>query len=163
MTNPNTAPSYPRKQNGLLFYCGASSSDADCQAQVSGDGTWKTVRSVGGNYDSIVLSGGQSSTITFNTPIKPNSGGFCLALNFRKGPLDASRGDESSLKLNFKMDYARAPPMELNAQTTSFMGYNINLGWGMKTKIGFTFSVPRGAGRHVVDIRKIEAYDGPCS
>ncbi|CAL1261186.1 unnamed protein product, partial [Larinioides sclopetarius] len=163
MTNPNTAPEYPRDQNGLLFYCGASSRDPNCQAQVSGDGTWETVHSLGGNYESIVLRGGQSTAITFNTPVKPHGDRFCIVLNFRKGPLDALRRDVSSFKTDFKMDNSFSPPIELNLKTTSFTRYNLDIPWDMQTKLGFTFSVPRGAGKHNLAIRTIAAYDGSCS
>ncbi|CAL1261188.1 unnamed protein product, partial [Larinioides sclopetarius] len=52
--------------------------------------------------------------------------------------------------------------MELHSKTTNFIGYYINLRRG-ETTLGFTFSVPRGAGQHVLDIRKVEAYEGSCN
>ncbi|KAF8764818.1 CRISP/Allergen/PR-1 like protein [Argiope bruennichi] len=158
--DPNTAPKYRKPSN--LFFCGASSNDEDCQASVTGANKWKKVKSVGGNYDSIVLKGGESSTVTFNKAIIPTKNSFCLLIKFQKGPVDASRGDQSSFTANFKMDYSFASPMQIRSRTLSFTDIKIHLRWGVKTKIAFTFSVPRGAGRHVLDIREISAYDGPC-
>ncbi|XP_055937469.1 CRISP/Allergen/PR-1-like [Argiope bruennichi] len=158
--DPNTAPKYRKPSN--LFFCGASSNDENCQAAVTGVNKWKKVKSVGGNYDSIVLKGGESSTVTFNKAIIPTKNSFCLLIKFQKGPVDAPRGDQSSFTANFKMDYSFASPVQIRSRTLSFTDIKIHLRWGVKTKIAFTFSVPRGAGRHVLDIREISAYDGPC-
>ncbi|KAF8764811.1 CRISP/Allergen/PR-1 like protein [Argiope bruennichi] len=162
MTDPNTTPAYPRSSRSI-FLCDFTSTDSDCEAEGFGQGRWSVVRSVGGNYKSIVLNGGQSTSFTLTTPITPNADAFCLAITFRKGPLDATYRDESIFKADFKMDYASVNPIQLQLDTTNFMQYKLNLRWRIKTKVGFTFSVPRGAGKHVLDIRRIEAFDGMCN
>ncbi|GBN24807.1 CRISP/Allergen/PR-1 [Araneus ventricosus] len=142
--DPNTSPEYRRPSN--LFFCGASLNDRDCQAVVNGADNWRNIKSVGGNYDSIVLNGGESTTVSFNKAIVPNTNSFCLVVKFRKGPLDASRRDKSSFKADFKMEGSFASPMSLQSHSTSFKDYRISLQWGSRTKLAFTFSVPRGAG-----------------
>ncbi|XP_055937457.1 CRISP/Allergen/PR-1-like [Argiope bruennichi] len=162
MEDASKAPVYPERNRRLLFLCDFTSPESNCAAEITGSLNWEKVFSVGGNYNSIILNGGRSTTVTFKNPITPHQGAFCLIVNFRKGPLDASRSDESSFKANFKMDYAVAPPMELNPRSTTFKQFNIDLGWGIKTTLGFTFSVPGGAAQHVLDIRKVVAFDGTC-
>ncbi|CAL1261180.1 unnamed protein product [Larinioides sclopetarius] len=160
MLDPNIPPEYRRPSN--LFFCGVSLSDIDCQAIVTGHNNWKNIKSVGGNYDSIVLDGGESTILSFNKPIVPNKNSFCLVIKFRKGLLDDSKGDKSSFKANFKMEDSFASALSLQSHSTNFNDYRIHLQWGSRTELALTFSVPRGASKHILDIREISAYDGSC-
>ncbi|XP_055938191.1 CRISP/Allergen/PR-1-like [Argiope bruennichi] len=163
MVDPNTAPAYP-KSSRSLFLCGSMNNDnSNCEYEGEGHGQLKSVHSVGGNYRSIVLNGGQSINFTFVSPIVPRGSTSCLSVIFRKGPLDASRKDRSKFQANFKLGFGTVPPMDIDTKTTVFKQFRMELQWRMKTKLGFTFSVPRGAGKHVLDIGRIEAFDGSCS
>ncbi|KAF8764812.1 CRISP/Allergen/PR-1 like protein [Argiope bruennichi] len=164
MVDQNTAPAYP-KSSRSLFLCGSMNNDnSNCEYEGEGHGQLKSVHSVGGNYRSIVLNGGQSINFTFVSPIVPRGSTSCLSVIFRKGPLDASRKDRSKFQANFKLGFGTVPPMDIDTKTTVFQTkFQKKLQWRMKTKLGFTFSVPRGAGKHVLDIGRIEAFDGSCS
>ncbi|GBO20755.1 hypothetical protein AVEN_96224-1 [Araneus ventricosus] len=115
-----------------------------------------------GNYESVVLNGGESTTISFDKPIVPHGKGFCVVLKFRKGPLDAANRDQSSFKALFGMDYGSSSQKTISSGSTSFKDYRINIKWGTKTKLSFSFSVPSGAPSHILDIREIMAFDGRC-
>ncbi|KAF8764814.1 CRISP/Allergen/PR-1 like protein [Argiope bruennichi] len=125
MSNPNTAPIYIH--NNVLFDCNSNPANTDCQSRITGANKWDIITSVGGNYHSVILRGGESTTLAFDKPIIPHGQGFCVVLKFRKGPLDASNRDQSSFKAHFGMEYGSSSPMSISSGSTSFKDYRTTL------------------------------------
>ncbi|CAL1261178.1 unnamed protein product [Larinioides sclopetarius] len=138
MLNQNTAPIYQRNLNNLLFHCDSNPKTKDCETQVTGTNKWTNIASLQGNYMSIVLNGGESTTLEFKKQIAPSTNGFCIRFNFRKGPMKAGQGDSSSLKATYKADRS-VIPMDLARSDPEFAPYSIDLGW--KTPTGMPATV----------------------
>ncbi|GBN96670.1 hypothetical protein AVEN_434-1 [Araneus ventricosus] len=110
---------------------------------------------------SIVLNGGESTTLEFKNQIAPNKNEFCIRFNFRKGPMKAGENDASSLKAVYKVG-GSVMPMNLALSEPEFTSYSIDLAWKTKTALSLTFSVPKGAKPHILDLMEIMAFDGKC-
>ncbi|CAL1261185.1 unnamed protein product [Larinioides sclopetarius] len=154
MTNPNTAPVYPRNQSCSLFYCGDWTNDADCKAKLFGDGTWKTVHNLGGNYKSIELKERQRAVMNFLRSFNPHQKLYCLALNLRIKPLDDSRTVKSTLHVRAFDGYSTRV-MRIDLQTKSFTEFRYLFPFFGETQLSFEFYVPRGAGKTILDIRRV--------
>ncbi|KAF8764876.1 CRISP/Allergen/PR-1 like protein [Argiope bruennichi] len=136
LLNPNTAPVYQRNLNNLLFFCDSNPKAKDCETQITGANKWTNKASLEGNYMSIVLNGGESTTLQFKKPIAPTKNEFCIRFNFRKGPMKADQGDASILKAEYKLDRGSTIPMNLHNSGNVFENYSIDLAWKTKTTKG---------------------------
>ncbi|CAL1261191.1 unnamed protein product [Larinioides sclopetarius] len=163
MKNPNTAPIYPRDLTGLIFNCDGDRDTSDCEAKVSGVDRWKFKSNLNGNYASIVLNGGEWSTVTFKHRISPSKDNFCVRIIFRKGPLKAGQPDQSHLKADFSPTGYLPVYMDLSMTSPVYVPFNLDLKWKAETKFNLTFSVENNASPQMLEIKEIIAYDGKCS
>ncbi|XP_055939489.1 CRISP/Allergen/PR-1-like [Argiope bruennichi] len=163
MNDPNSAPVYAFNSTGLMFNCDAKRNTRDCAARVSGVDKWKFKSNLIGNYVSIVLDGGESSTVIFKNKISPTKSNFCVRIVFRKGPLKAGEPDRSHLSADFNPTGYLPVHMDLSLTSPIYVPFSLDLSWKADTKFSLTFSVDKNASPQMLEIRQIIAYDGKCN
>lgn len=164
MLDPTTAPVYSRNLNDLLFFCNSSAATEDCTATANGTNNWKYATSLQGNFITILLKGGESSTIFFKKHISPTKTDFCVRIVLKKGPYYPGEQDQSFLRADFKPVGYYPVTMDLGLTSRDlFAPFSLDLMWKAETSFSLTFSVKNGANAHELDIKEIIAFDGKCS
>ncbi|GBM34060.1 hypothetical protein AVEN_77696-1, partial [Araneus ventricosus] len=92
------------------------------------------------NYASIVLDGGESSTVLLKRRISPSKDNFCVRIVFRKGPLKAGEPDRSHLKADFNPTGYLPVDMDLSMTSPVYVPFNLDLKWKADTKVSWCFN-----------------------
>uniref|UniRef100_T1DPC1 CAP-Lyc-1 n=1 Tax=Lychas buchari TaxID=1330406 RepID=T1DPC1_9SCOR len=148
----------------FVFNCDfKTESTSDCQIHVDGTNKWQTRQVVSGVYKTVVLNGGESTTLKFTSHIQSKDG-FCLTIAFRKGPNVAGAKNANEFSVQLERKGATKPlNFQLDSEGSDWLPYSIGIPMKQPMQISLKFGVPKGAPTQYLDVKYVRARPGLCS